>query len=108
LNPSRPGSPRRGRAIIEVGIDHFLHEGVERNLRLPTELCACQGGITQQRLDFSWPEITRVDSHDHPSGRYVDALLVQARAFSIPTAFPGQGAPRASRIHARNVGFPRQ
>src|SRR5512132_1978408 len=36
----------------EVGVDHEVHEIVERGLGLPTQLPACLGGVAHQQVDL--------------------------------------------------------
>src|SRR5215212_3845943 len=47
----------------EVGVDHHPHQFLEARARLPSELLACQGGVTDQLDGFGWPDQFWVDAH---------------------------------------------
>src|SRR5689334_21381638 len=52
---------RAGGEQLEVGVDHQLHEVLERGPRLPAELVLRLRVVADQVLDLGWAEELRVD-----------------------------------------------
>ena len=94
----------------QVLLHQFVDELAEAYSRLPAELDARARGIAQQRVDFRWPEITRVERHDRaalPPARLVGAgsapfdahaagvrefVVAAARVLGITIRWKGKGA----------------
>src|SRR4029077_16327207 len=66
---------------LEIGLDHVLHQFVERHAMPPAELVVRLARIADQGLDFGRTEVTRIDLDQHLSGFLIQSLLVGAGAF---------------------------
>src|SRR5579872_753195 len=64
----------------QIGLDHFLHQRIERGLVMPAELGARLAGIAKQRIDLGWPEIAPIDFDQNAAIGGIDALLIRAAA----------------------------
>src|SRR5215813_1917698 len=64
--------------FTDIGFDHFGHEVIEADGVLPAELLSRLARISDEQVDFGWPEITRVNAHQYEAGLGIDALLVDA------------------------------
>src|SRR5665213_56978 len=63
--------------------DHLGHQRLKIRFRRPTELVAGLAGITQQRFDLGWAEVSRVDLYDRATARGIDAALFDAVALPL-------------------------
>src|SRR4051794_37886281 len=68
---------------LQVEFHHLFNEGIEADLRLPSELGARPCGVAQQGVNFSGPEITGVDPNNHLAGACIDALFIQTLALPL-------------------------
>src|SRR5262245_11296226 len=66
--------------FTDIGLDHFGHELIEADGVLPAELLSRLSRISDEQVDFGWPEITRVNADQHATGLGIDTLLVDAFA----------------------------
>ena len=64
---------------FKVGRNHLLDQLRKRGAVLPTKNILCLGRIPQQKVNFSWPEIPRIDRNEFVTGRRVDPNFIDAR-----------------------------
>src|SRR6202042_1137350 len=62
----------------EVSLGHLTYQGVERNLRLPTQPLTNPTGIAKQGIDLGRPEITRVHTDYGTPATPLDSHLLVA------------------------------
>src|SRR5262249_47762638 len=59
----------------EIGYHHLPHQLLEVGARHPAQLRARLSRIAQQRVDFRWAKVARVDAHHDAAALAVDAHL---------------------------------
>src|SRR5580700_5415383 len=63
---------------IEIGLDHVLHQLVERHAMPPAELVVRLARIADQGLDFGRTKVARIDLNEHLAGFLIQSFLVSA------------------------------
>src|SRR5271170_2839909 len=74
----------------DVFADHLRDEIIEIHLVPPTKLFLCFGRVPNQKLDFGWSKVTRIDLHKGSSIGGIDSLLLYPLAlpFNVDAYFP--------------------
>ena len=72
----------------EIGVNHFVHQGIKSCLVPPAEFHLGLAGVAEQRVDFSRPVVAPIDLDQNSSVRSIDSLLVLAVASPSPLAPP--------------------
>src|ERR1700757_3017372 len=77
-----PGSVAAAMALplepdrIEVGLDHVLHQLVERHAMPPAQLIMRLARVADQSLDFGRTKVARIDRDEHMAGFLIKPLLI--------------------------------
>src|SRR4051794_24203215 len=87
---------------LEVFSYHFRDQRLERYPGLPAQLAARFARVAEQRIDFRWAEVARIDAHDSLSARRRTAFCTRTRiddshffhAFAAPVEFDSEFARR--------------
>src|SRR6266487_6775719 len=59
-----------------VRFHHFYDQSVKACLMLPAEFSSRLARITKKSIDFGRAEIARIDLNEHPTGRLLEAFLL--------------------------------
>ena len=62
----------------QIGLDHFAHQLIERNLVFPAELLPRFARVAEQRIGLGGPEIARIDFNQRAAVAGIDALFGDA------------------------------
>ena len=60
---------------IQVGIDHFAHQIIERDLMMPAEFFLRLAGIANQRIHVRWSKISPVNFNQDAIFSNIDTLF---------------------------------
>src|SRR5881227_2952669 len=82
-------APRQGK----VRLDHFTHQTIERDLRIPAELTANLTRVAQERFDLRGAEVAKIHAHDGATAAPVDPHLVDPAA--APFDIHAEDLPRS-------------